>query len=220
MSVDVAGLIKKAAEKCGFNRERSDDRKIPTDASNITVMPFFGDLRSLFIMSSLLLKRYREEERGSKYFIVCSWPGFQGLFPYVDEYWGIADETNLKRYYSGASQFKNKNSMLNQYYRNLNQYFFEDVVLPHDTVTKYYDGGISSDFWTKYKEIKRTLPLVPSIAQVGKDFSRELASRGGFKIFVYPASFITAWRLGSVEQVPITKDFWVALLKRLVRERF
>lgn len=217
---DVVGFIKKAAEKCGFNRERYDDRKIPTDPSNITVVPFFGDLRSMFVMASLLLKRYREEEKGSKYFIFCSWPGFQGLFPYVDEYWGIADESLLKKFYSGAAQLRNKNNLCSTYYRNLNQYFFEDVVVPHETLSKYYGAGLTDEYHKRFKQIKRTLPLVPSTAQLPKDFVRELAVRGGFKIFVYPSAFLTAWKLGDIEQVPITKDFWVALLKRLISERF
>lgn len=217
---DVVGLLKKAAEKCGFNRERYDDRKIPTDPSNITVVPFFGDIRSMFVMSSLLLKRFREEEKGSRYFILCSWPGFQGLFPYVDEYWGINDESNLKKFYTGASQLRNKNNLSSTYYRNLNQYFFEDVVVPHETLSKYYNAGITDEFWKKYKHIKRTLPLVPSTAQLPKDFTRDLAARGGFKVFVYPSQFITSWRLGDINQMPINKDFWVALLHKLVKERF
>jgi len=218
--IDVAGFIKKAAEKSGFNRERADDRKIPTDASNITVMPFFGDLRSLFVLSSILLRRYREEDRGSKYFILCSWPGFQGLFPFVDEYWGISDEMQARRLYAGASQFRNKNSIASNYYRNLNQYFFEDVVIPHDVFGSYYNEGITDEYWKKYKHIKRTLPMVPSSANLGKDFSRELASRGGFKVFVYPSQYLTAWRFNDVMQNQITKDFWVGLVKRLLKERF
>ena len=188
---DVLGLISKAAEKCGFNRERHDDRKIPTDPSNITVVPFFGDLRSVSVLSSLLLKRYREEEKTSRYFIVRSWPGLQGLFPYVDEYWGVNDESVIKRFYSGASQFRNKNNLSSTYYRNLNQYFFEDVVVPHETLSKYYGNGITDDFWKRYKQVKRTLPLVPSTATLPKDFVRDLAARGGYKVFVYPSLFLS-----------------------------
>ena len=183
-------------------------------------MPFFGDIRSLFITSSLLLKRYREEEKGSKYFIFCSWPGFQGLFPYVDEYWSVADEDILKRFYSEASQFRNKSNFLSVYYRNLNQYFFEDVVVSHEVLSNYYNHGITDNFWNKYKHIKRTLPLVPSTAHLSKDFIRELAARGGFKVFIYPSCYVSIWRSNNVEQISVSKNFWITLLKRLVSEKF
>jgi hypothetical protein len=182
-------------------------------------MPFFGDLRSLFVLSSILLKRFREEDRGSKYFILCSWPGFQGLFPYVDEYWGIADEAQAKKLYAGASQFRNKNSLVGSYYRNLNQYFFEDVVIPQDVFHSYYNEGITDEFWNKYRHVKRTLPLVPSSANI-PNFNRELTNRGGFKVFVYPTQYLTAWRFSDVMQNQIGKDFWVSLVKRLINERF
>jgi hypothetical protein len=218
--IDVAGFIKKAAEKSGFVRERYDDRKIPTDASNICVVPFFGDLRSLFVLSSILLNRYREEDKGSKYFIFCSWPGFQALFPYVDEYWGIQDEQSVRKLYANASQFRNKNNLAGSYYRNLNQYFFEDVVMPHEQFLPYYKDGITDEFWKKYHQVRRFLPAVPSAAVLGKDFGRELASKGGFKVFVYPSQNLTAWRFNDVIQTPIGKEFWVVLVRRLLRERF
>ena len=85
----VADFLSRASDRNGFIRERFEERKIPTDHSSLIIMPFFGDLRSSCILSSLLLQRYREETKGSKYFIFASWPGFQGLYPYVDEYWAI-----------------------------------------------------------------------------------------------------------------------------------
>ena len=173
--IDVLGMVQKAAEKCGFVREQHDDKRLPTDPSNICVMPYFGDLRTLFVMSSILLKRFREEEKPSKYFILCSWPGFKSLFPYVDEYWGIADEGSLKKLYEGASQFRNKSQLVHAYHRNLNHFFFEDVVIPQEVFGTYYGNGITNDFWRKYHHIKRTLPLVPSTAFVGKDFNRDLS---------------------------------------------
>lgn len=218
--MDVAGLLRKAAEKTGFNREKYDERLIPTDAANIAVMPFFGDLRSLFVLSSILLKRFREQYRASKYFVLCSWPGFQSLFPYVDEYWGVADESIISNFYSGASQFKNKSSYSSAYYRNLNHYFFEDVIIPHEEFKDIYGNGIENKFWQKYREIKRTLPGVLSSSQLGKDFNKELASRGGYKIFVYPSIHLTTWHNGETTTIKTSKDFWVFLLKRLIKEKY
>ena len=47
---DVNGLIEKAVEKGGFVRERYVHDNVPTDPSRISVFPFFGDLRSLFVL--------------------------------------------------------------------------------------------------------------------------------------------------------------------------
>lgn len=217
--MDVSGLLRKAAEKCGFNRERFEEKKIPTDPANISVMPFFGDIRSLFVLSSILLNRYRLEDKGSKYFVLASWPGFQALFPYVDEFWGIADEQIGKKMYSESCQFRNKSSLTASYYRNLNQYFFEDVSLAEDVFKSYYHQGIKDDFWKKYKHVRRTLPGLQSSA-VLKDFNRDLMNQAGFKVFVYPTMYIQTWSLGDVKQIAIKKDFWVHLCNRLVKEGF
>ena len=68
----VADFLKRSAERNGFNRDRYEEKRIPTDFTNVCILPFFGDLRSLTILSSYILHRYREEYRGSKYFIVAS----------------------------------------------------------------------------------------------------------------------------------------------------
>ncbi len=217
--MEVLGLIKRAAEKTGFVRERTNDSQMPTDTSNITVVPFFGDMRSMVVLSSLLLKRFREEERGSKYFILASWPGYQGLFPYVDEYWGIQDEDCVAKFYEEATQFRNRHQLSSGFFRSLNQYFFEDVVIPADQFGPYYDLGITNEYWNKYKHIRRTLPGIPSSAVLGKEFNRELQGRGGMKVFIYPSLYARFWEAG-INNLKVKKDFWVALVERLLKERF
>lgn len=217
---DVPGLIRKAAEKSGFLREIYDDNKIPTDPSKICVVPFFGDMRSLFVLSSLLLKRFRDEERGSRYVIVCSWPGCGALFPFCDEYWGLADLQMAKKLYPEAAQFRNKNPAVSTYYRKLNEYFFEDMVIPHEQFSSLYRHGIQDEYWVRFKKIIRYLPPVPSTANLGKDFNRELASRGGFKVFVFPSTHIQNWRLGDIGTIEIKKSFWITFVKKLLAEKF
>lgn len=218
---DVPGFVRKAAEKCGFLRERYDDSHLPTDVNRICVVPFFGDLRSTFVLSSLFLKRFRDQERGSKYVIVCSWPGFGGLFPFADEYWGLQDVQASKKLYQDSSQFRNKNLLVTSYYRNLNEHFFEDMVLPYEQFAPYYSRGIQDKFWVKYKGIiLRFLPSVPSTANLGKDFNRDLASRGGFKVFLFPSTHIQQWRLGDIGNIPVSKEFWLVLAKRMLAEKF
>lgn len=218
--IDISGFVAKASERCGFVRERFNDRNLPTDPANICVMPFFGDIRTLFVLSSLLLKRYVEQDKSSKYFILCSWPGFQGLFPYISEYWGIEDEALVRRLYPEAAQFRNKSDAVSGIYRNLNQFFFEDVVIPVDVFTNCYGHGIQDGFWQKYERIKRTLPLVPSSASLGRDFNKDLANKAGFKVFVYPCLTVQGWQFSDTVQAAVSKEFWVTLIKRLLKEGF
>jgi hypothetical protein len=213
---DIVGMVRKAAEKTGFVRERFNEKDIPTDPSRITVVPFFGDLRSTFVLSSLLLKRFREEDKGSKYFILCSWPGFNYFFPYVDEYWGVQDQTVLKKLHAEALEFDNTSSLAAVYHRNLNNYFFEDVVVPAEVFKKYYHRGITDEFWTKYRHVKRTLPMVPSAAVLGRDFNRLMAEKGGYKVFIHPTFTVQGWITGKVSQINLAKEFWVSLCRSLI----
>lgn len=217
---DIAGLLAKAAEKTGFQRDFFKEENIPTDSSNIVIIPFFGDLRSLFVLSTFLLHRYKEQDKPSKYIIFCGWPGFASLFPYVDEYWSIANESHVKKLYLTVDGFGNDGELVGQYCRNLNQYFFEDVVDVAAQFSPYYKGGLTDEFWNKYKQIKRFSPEVPSSALIGKEFNKDFAEKGGFKILVYPSTHIVNWHNNSVRAIPVPKDFWAALISRLLASRF
>lgn len=217
---DIAGLIAKAAEKTGFQRDFFNVDNIPTDAANITIAPFFGDIRSFFILSSLLLHRYKEQDRPSKYLIVCGWPGFSCLFPYVDEYWSIQSDAHIKKIYPAVNSFSNKSELISQYFRNLNQYFFEDVVALDTQFVTYYDKGITDAFWQKYKQVKRFLPTVPSSAILSKDFNREFMEKGGYKVFLYPSVYINNWHNNHCRLIQAPREFWVALIQRLLKEGF
>jgi len=218
--VDVSGFIRKASEKCGYLRESYDESRMPTDINKVTIVPFFGDLRSTFVLSSILLKRFKEEEKSSRYIILASWPGFSDLFPYVDEYWGLQDLSLAKKLYGDSSQMRNKHSQVATTYRSLNQYFFEDMMIPHEYFVNYYGKGLRDGFWAKYKKFMRFLPNVPSAATLGKDFNRELALRGGFKVFVFPSTHLKNWHLGDVTNIPVSKTFWISFVNFLLANRF
>lgn len=215
----VGDFLKRAADRNGFVRERYEERRVPTDIDGLVVMPFFGDWRGMLLLSSWFLHRYKETHKPSKYFILASWPGYQGMFPYVDEYWAIADENQVKKFYEKADGFRNRGDMAAIYQRNLNE-FFRDVVDWRQVVEPYYHQGILQNFWDTYKVVKRFLPHVPSAAMLGKDFMKELAVRAGYKVFISPLQFVQSWRNGKVEHVPVKKEFWTELVKRLLKEGF
>lgn len=217
-SLDVASILKRAAEQGGFIRTRYIEKNIPTSISDITVMMFFGDMRSLFVLSSILLKRYREEMKGSKYFILCTWPGYEFLFPYVDEYWVLRDSGILNRFMEDAGGFVNTSHYFGIYQRNLN-HFFEEVLEPN-VLLPYYDNGLTQEFFDRFKHVKVTLPSVPSAAILGAKFNKDLAKRHGYKVFLYPAIYVQHWAHGKIQHLKSMKDFWVQFAKKLASEGF
>lgn len=214
----VADFLKRASDKTGFIRERFEERKIPTDNSNLIIMPLFGDMRSMSLVSSLILQRYREESKNSKYFILASWPGLQGLFPYVDEYWAINDEAHIKRFYEQSEGLRNKSDLYTIYLRNLNE-FFNDVVSFKDLVP-FYNNGLTNGFFENYKDTKRFLPFVPSSTYLGKDFNKDLATKAGYKVFIHPSLFGKQWNVGKSKNIKCKKEFWTELVNKLLENGY
>lgn len=174
---DVPSILMRAADKCGLVRVKWAEKNIPNNITNISIMLFFGDARSAYILSSMLLKRYREQVKGSKYFILCTWPGLEHLFPYVDEMWVVRDEAILRKFFSSACGFDNSDDMMVQMRRELN-YWFEDVA-GTEVFTSLYHNGLQQGFWDKFKNIRRYMISVPSANALGEDLNRKLVQKGG-----------------------------------------
>lgn len=214
-------VLKKAADKAGFKRVRYEDSKIPTSLSNICILVCFGDMRSTFVLSSILARRIREEVKGSKYFIICSWPGQAGLFPYCDEYWELntdilKDVNDIRTIYNDAVGLKNNNEIIISLIRILNS-FFEDVV-DYSIFEPYYDQGLKIGFFDRFKHVKKYLPSVPSTNILGDEINRRLAHPKC--VFLYPSIYLQSWREGRVQHNLCNKSFWVALIERLLTEGY
>jgi hypothetical protein len=214
--LDTISILNNAAEKSGFIRARFSDKDVPTDISNVTVFVYFGDIRHASILSSVLLKRYREESKGSKYFILCSWDGMEGLFPYVSEYWGY--KGGWKSLYPHVDGWKNKSEALLPAIRSLNRYFSE--ITDFESFLPYYDNGLKELFFDKYNHVKRFRVSLPSATVLGNDFNRDLSKRPGNKILLFPSLTINTWKMGRVEQSPVAKSFWISLAKKLKNEGY
>lgn len=209
----VAEFLGRSSDRNGFRRDRYEEKRIPTDFSNVCVMPFFGDMRSISVVSSYLIQRYREESRGSKYFVFASWPGFQGLFPYVDEYWSLTDESILKKFYERSEGVRNKSDLNTSYIRNLNE-FFRDVI-DHNEIQKYYNNGFTNYFFNRFNDTKRFLPFVPSSTIIGKDFNKNLITKAGYKVFLHPSIFCKFWHNGISDNLKAKREFYIELVKFL-----
>lgn len=215
--METQAILRKAADKSGAVRLRYRDRDVPTSVDGVVVFPFFGDRRSSFILSSILLKRIKEELKGSKYLVLMSWPGHEGLYPYVDEYWQIEDETHLSKLRSGRLGFDNSSSFYPLIQKSLNQYFYE-VITPQD-LSSYYSNGLTKEFFERFKHVKVSLPTVPSPSSLGSDTARTLAQHEP-KVFVYPSKDIFSWRQGKVVSSVAPQDFWKDVIDRLIKSKF
>lgn len=218
MTTAVADFLKRAADRNGFTRERYDESKIPTDHSSLTIMPFFGDIRSMAILSSLLMQRYRQEVKNSKYFILASWPGFQGLFPYTDEYWAVNDEAQLKRFYERSEGLRNMSEMATIFTRNLNE-FFRDVVT-YKELDQFYRCGLTDAFFQRFNTTKRFLPFIPSSTVLGKEFNKELSVKPGYKVLFHPSIYAKQWNIGKAKNIRAKREFWVELAEKLLANNF
>lgn len=211
----VNQILKKAAEKSGFNRTKYIEKNVPTNVENVSVFIFFGDMRSTAILSSLLLRKFKEEAKGSKYFIVCSWPGQEGLFPWVDEYWSIKDEGACRSLYNKSNGFHNKSDLFIGFQRVLNSFFVE--VLDFTSLEPFYENGFKKEFFDRFKNIKRYFPSVPSSVILGNEFNRKLSSFNR-KVFIEPTMYIQGWTEYGLQSMFISKDFWVEFIGRLLKE--
>lgn len=218
MRIQVPEIVRQAAEKAGCKRVRYFEKDMPTSISNVCILPFFGDVRSTFVLSSLLLNRYKEEVKGSKYFILCSWPGYEGMFPYVNEYWTLKDKSSLKNFFKHAGSFDNESSIEIPLRRNFN-HFFEDVI-GYSDLKVYYDNGITQDFLDRFKKVKRFLPAVPSASAVTGDFSLQLMKHPGEKVFIYPSLHMQGCRYGKLHLVNVQKEFWIEFVRKLIKAKY
>lgn len=214
---EVPNVLKDAAERCGFDRARYEDSKVPTSMSSIVFFPFFGDMRSSVVLSSLLLRRYREEEKGSKYFICCSWPGYGGLFPYADEFWSIRGHSMSKLLYQNDG-FYNDHDTVKAIYRNAHL-FFENLVDFSD-LERYYQKGLTQNFLDRFKHIKVYKPDIPSSLILGTEFNKRLSKMTDRRVFLYPASFVYNWKSVGVRPVKVPEAFWIRLIERLIDEGY
>lgn len=208
---EVGRFLEVAAGRCGFVRERHSEAKLPTSAENVVVLPFFGDMRSHFVLSSLLLHRFIETFRPSAYVVVASHPGFGGLYPDADEYWGVRDRSLAADLWDRAGSFRNIDPRIDSLLVPFNQNFRDCLSWERD-LAKYYRGGLTKEFLEAFRDPVVRLPLVRPLPL---EASRKLQGIGGHKVFIHPSR---TFRLDVHRQVVprrVGKEFWVSLAKGL-----
>ena len=212
---DVAAYVQRAAERTKFNREYFIEKNIPTVPSNVVAIPFYSDLHTSLVMSSFILKQYKEANR-DKYIILCSWPGWKDLYPYVDEYWSLPDDAT-ETLATDAGSFYNGTQLATELSQNLLECL---GILTHRDFKKYYNFGFTENYWKDFGELKRYLPEVPSETLIAEGFRQQLAQKTGQKVILYPSKKIRTWHNGKPRYFQVPQDFWSTLTKRLLDEGY
>lgn len=205
---EVRDYLLRVIDRTKLKREKFSDLKIPANFSKIKIVPFFGDIRSEFVLSTFLLRRLFEDE----YLIVCSWPGRSGLFPTANEYWSVADENallDLVRNINGSS-----NNKIDSYERMLVK-FFDNVVLGSDLVSEYYRDGFRSSFFDKFNHLEYSLPSIPSVSM-----SWDSSPKGKRQICLSPTRYVHRWQAGQQSRMLVNIDFWKNLISSLIENDY
>lgn len=197
----VSSFIKRESEKLGYNREYFVESNIPVNQSNIVVITFYGELRSLFIFATFVLKQL-VEQNPDKYYILCSWPNMRGLFPYVNEYWSLKDVSMLNNVGATAEFFGNTNDFTISEYRNL-IYRFENVYKTDDFAQNKFD--------------KMFLTNVPSINKLPNHIIRRLTDSS---VFLFPSKQVYTWEMNNLKSLSVSKTFWIKIIEKLIDEGY
>lgn len=213
---NVANFVARAAAECGLEREKFIDSNIPNDFNKIAILMFFGDYRGLSVLSTVLLKQYKETILKDKYLIVCSFPGMGVLFPGADEYWSISDGLSISGLLHGANKFSNSEKKVDSLERELRRRFY--TVITGEDLLAYYKDGLTNQFFERLGSVKRSFPTVPHWR--GGELQKVIANRGEQGIFIYPNVKGMCWDRNREASITLPKDFWIKLTDRLLVKKY
>lgn len=212
----VASFISRSAQECGFDRERFVESKLPSDFDKIVVFLFLGDLRSLSILSTLLFRTYCDNILKDKYIIFCGLPGMGSIFPRADEYWSISDALSIGDLMIDADGFTNKNKRYNSILVQLHRRF--NTVITGDDFALYYNNGLTSSYFDRFKKINRFFPQLPNWRS--GDVGMNIVRSGKHGVFLYPNFEGRCWDRGKEVSLKFPKDFWIKLTESLLSNGF
>lgn len=206
---NVGDFLRRISDKCGFVREKYSEKDIVTNFSSLQVFSFFGDMRSSFILSTMLLRKLVKPD---KYLILCGFPGMADVFPQAKEFWTIKDEMILTEVFDKSSNFYNNSIKIGNIEKLLGKYF--DNVIDKQDVSVYYDNGFTNKFLEDKEEIIYSLPSIPSL----KPGISEKFNRPGLKAFVQPTRTYKTWAYGKDSSGNIPEEFWIKLVEKLIEK--
>jgi hypothetical protein len=205
-------FLNNVAEKINFKRQKYDDSNSPTDLDDILVISYFGDIKHTCILSEFILNNFKKL-KNSKYLILISYPGFEHLFPYIDEYWSPSDLSNINQIFLNSEYFENKSKFYIDLTRNLNENFRN--VMTADSFKEFYYNKFTDKFWESFNfETNFFLPMIASSSVLPKETIKTI-NLNNSKVFIHPSQTINVWSNGKYNKVLINKNFYIELIKYL-----
>ena len=192
-----------------------EDAKVPNTASNIMVLPFFGDLRAEFICSTLVLHRYVQMVKPDAYFIVASWPGHAALWPYADEYWGVQDAVLAGEGFAATASYENRDARVLQVFKKVFMTFENCIESEH--LSRYFLRGLTQAYFDSFGD---PLVVMPAVRPLPTDLNRQIGRLVGQKVFVAPMKSVTVFERDHSRPVPVPAGFWIQLVGRLADEGY
>jgi len=202
MSTEVNSFLDRIANKIHVKREMFSENKTPDRYSDICIIPFFGDMQSEFLLSTIFLP----DVLANKYIILLSWPEHYGIYNGIHEYWSIDDNEILRDLNRGVSQFSNS---IGDNYEKLLLKYFDNVFLAKDLIKDQYDCGFKGE-----KDIYYSLPTLPSVNLAWKEDTL------GKNIFISPSRYIYTLSKGGTASSTINETFWTTLIEGLLKMKY
>jgi len=201
------------SERIKFTRKKYDNQLVPSDLDDLLIIPFFGDIKHTCILSSFILNNYKKI-KSSKYIILLSYPGFESIFPYVDEYWQPSDFSQIKQIFLKSNYFENNSEFYLNLFRSLNENF--RTVIGSDFFKSLYNDKFNDKYWELFgkEDAKVLIPMIPSSAVINKDLIKNINSKNN-KIFLLPSTHINSWSNGRYKKTLVSKNFYIELIKNL-----
>lgn len=204
---NVVDFLNRAVTKLHITRERFIDDKVPTSFNSIKILPFFGDVKAEFVLSTLLAYRVFSND----YLILLSWPGHNGLYDYVDEYWTISDLNTLTDLHRYAHNFNNTKAEM---YDKMLMKYFDNVVDIKDIFSTYYHNGFTSKFLEQFTDIQYMLPSIPSANMAwGNNKSQQKK-----KVLICPSKYVYRYQNNVEVKIMMDELFWIKLTKHLLEK--
>jgi len=206
---EVLDFINRVVERTHLKREMFADKRLPSSMRNLRIIPFFGDAKSEFVLSTMLLPRLFPND----YVIVCSWPGHFGIYSGIGEFWSPQDDTALGDLARSVYGFGN--TKLNMYERLLLRYF-DNVTVPTDFASDYYWKGFTSKYFAELHDIEYVLPAIPSVnmAWTNMHLSKNVS------VFLTPSKFIHSWEQGREKRRILDVSFWKEMIQSLLEREY
>jgi hypothetical protein len=92
--------------------------------------------------------------------------------------------------------------------------------MTHDDIKTYYDDGFKEKFWNSFGEIRRYLPGIVENRGIYNKLENQGFNPTSKKVFIFPTTHFRSWQNGKCENLAGNRDFWVALVERLLEEDY